>query len=228
MSQTVAPTGPADLRDQAWLDEQVATLGDGIEAARNIWTNWFDGRNVGRLHPGMGPGEYIANLGLRLTLAEAMAALPDGSNRQVATAAGVSEGTVRNHRSGAQVYAPDEPPARVIGADGKSYPGRVVRVVEAAVIQPEEEEATIDEPVTNHWLALVTLMKHIESMAAIDVAEVAASVPERRRVATARRLRRLGTHLGRIAWTLEGTGAVSNDDANHRRPDSAAEVPSED
>jgi len=67
--------------------------------------------------------------------AEAMAALPDGSNRQIAAAAGVSEGTIRNHR-GAQISAPDAEPARVIGADGKSYPGRVVREVTAEIIEP--------------------------------------------------------------------------------------------
>lgn len=111
-------TGPADLRDQKWLDEQVALLGDGIEAAFAIWSNWTEGRGVGRLHPGQSAGEYIASLGLRLTLAEAMAALPDGSLRQVAAVAGVSHETVRAVKN-----LTPEPEARVIGADGKSYPG---------------------------------------------------------------------------------------------------------
>jgi hypothetical protein len=92
-----------------------------MEAAREIWINWSDLRNVGRLHPGMSPGEYISSLGLRLTLPEAMAALPDGSTREIAKVAGVSHMTVQ--RTGVT----DVPPhARVIGADGKSYPGRVV------------------------------------------------------------------------------------------------------
>ena len=54
--------GRGDLDDQRWLDQQVATLGDGIEAARAIWLNWSDLRNVGRLHPGRSAGQYIASL----------------------------------------------------------------------------------------------------------------------------------------------------------------------
>lgn len=52
--------------------------------------------------------------------AEAMAALPDGSNRQVAAVAGVHERTVRRER-GAAFAAPAEPdaePTTVLGADG--------------------------------------------------------------------------------------------------------------
>jgi hypothetical protein len=130
-------TGPADLRDQRWLDEQVADLGRGIEAARAIWSNWFDGRQVGRLHPGMAPGDYIASLGMRLTLPEAMAAMPDASTRQVAAVAGVDNATV--HRARVASATPDQTPIR--GADGKSYP-RVVREVIAEVI--EEEEPIVD------------------------------------------------------------------------------------
>lgn len=137
-------TGPSDLRDQAWLDEQVAKLGDGIEAARNIWTNWMEGRCVGRLHPGMNPGEYIASLGLRLTLAEAMAALPDGSTRQIAAVAGVDQSTVVRNRGDADA----SPDARVVGADGKSYPARVVREVKAEVLEEEEPPNEIPEPST--------------------------------------------------------------------------------
>lgn len=115
---------PADLRDQRWLDEQVADLGRGIEAARSIWSNWFDGRQVGRLHPGMTPGEYIASLGMRLTLPEALAAMPDASTRQVAAVAGVGTMTVSRARAG----VPSGTPEPIRGADGKSYP-RVVREV---------------------------------------------------------------------------------------------------
>ena len=62
-----------------------------------------------------------------MTLAEAMAALPDGSLRQVTVVAGVSDETVRRARLTASTNVePDEPPARVIGADGKPYPGRAL------------------------------------------------------------------------------------------------------
>lgn len=125
-----AVTGPADLRDQRWLDEQVADLGRGIEAAQAIWENWWDGRQVGRLHPGQSAGEYIASLGMRLSLPEALAAMPDASTRQVAAVAGVSPQTVMRAR------VPNGTP--VTGADGKTYP-RVVREVIAEIIEVEEE-----------------------------------------------------------------------------------------
>ena len=146
--------GRGDLDDQRWLDQQVATLGDGIEAARAIWLNWSDLRNVGRLHPGRSAGQYIASLGLRLTVAEAMAALPDGSLREVAAVAGVSHETVRAVKNLTPVPLPSdsgypyretpEPPARVIGADGKSYPGRVVGTTTAEVIE-EDQEVNLSE-----------------------------------------------------------------------------------
>ena len=136
--RVVQPTSPADLRDQHWLDEQIATLGDGIEAARDIWLNWSDIRCVGRFYPGMTAGDFIASKvgGLRLDVGELVKALPDMSGRELAKVAGVSEATVRRER-GASNDAPTEPPARVVGADGKSYPGRVVREVVAEVIEQE-------------------------------------------------------------------------------------------
>ena len=39
----------------------------------------------------------------------------------------------------------DAEPARVIGADGKSYPGRVVREVRAEIIE-EDQEVDLSEP----------------------------------------------------------------------------------
>jgi len=67
-----------------------------------------------------GPGDWY-----RATRSEAeRAGHPGASNPEIAKVAGVSEGTVRNVKNaGAQIYAPDAEPARVIGADGKSYPG---------------------------------------------------------------------------------------------------------
>ena len=171
-------TGPRDMDDERWLASQVATLGQGIEAAREIWLNWSDLRNVGRLHPGMSPGEYIASLGLRLTLAEAMEALPDGSTREIARVAGVSKDTVHRatrgvsfetpprgdaaspddepKKSGADYSAPD---SRVIGADGKSYPGRVVGT--ATVIEPAQKEVKLSKKLT-----LTEVRQHIKTVQA--------------------------------------------------------------
>jgi hypothetical protein len=114
-------TGPADLRRQHRLDSLVARLGDGIEAAAEIWANWYDGERYGELHPGKSAGDYISSLGYPLTVSEAMAVMPNASNRQIAAVAGVNEITIRRER-GATFVAPDEAPARVTGADGKSYP----------------------------------------------------------------------------------------------------------
>lgn len=207
----VAITGRGDLDDVRWLAAQVATLGDGIEAARAIWENWSDLRNVGRLHPGMSPGEYIASLGLRLTAAEAFVALPEATDSERARVAGVDRTTALRARQGVQNAQPDEPLARVIGADGKSYPGRVVREVTAEVIEPEGgliEEEGRTEPA--YWADLTRIAELIEALFAnTDAPTVAATVPSRRRAATARRLRKLGTYLGGIAWSLERNGDPS-------------------
>lgn len=67
------------------------------------------------VHGGRVIGRYVP-----VAAAEAMAALPDGSSREVAKVAGVSPQTVINNRP-VQSWTPDEPdaePARVIGADG--------------------------------------------------------------------------------------------------------------
>jgi hypothetical protein len=131
----------ADLDDRRWLAQQVATLGDGIEAARDIWLNWTENRNVSRFHPGQSCGDFIASQlgGVRLDLPRLIAALPDMSNREIAKVAGVDEGTIRNRKKEGAEYSAPEPaePARVIGADGKSYPGRVVGTTTAEVIEPE-------------------------------------------------------------------------------------------
>lgn len=198
-------TGPVDLRDQQWLDEQVAILGHGIEAARAIWSNWCDGRHVGRLYPDQSPGEYIASRGYRLTLAEAMAALPDGSTREVAAVAGVSHDTVgRARRSGGrnlpgdEILEADEPP-RVIGADGKSYPGRVIRQVRAAVIEPTARP-DIGAP---FWPELLAVRDAIRNLSAVSPDILAGNVPARRRRRFAKDLRRHGLILGAIAARLE-------------------------
>jgi hypothetical protein len=140
----VGLTGRGDLDDQRWLDQQVATLGDGIGAARDIWANWTDLRNVGRFHPGQSAGDFIASQlgGVRLDLPRLIAALPDMSNPQLAAVAGVDTTTVLRAKQRYADAHPDAEPARVIGADGKSYPGRVVGTTTAEVIEPEEAALT--------------------------------------------------------------------------------------
>lgn len=61
---------------------------------------------------------------------------------------------------------------------------------------------TEEEPIARAWDQLREAMSAVESLP--DARECAATVPNRRRAATARRLRRLGVDLGRIAWQLEG------------------------
>lgn len=72
------------------------------------------------------PYEELRRLKTRLAELEAIAALPDMSNRQIAAVAGVDRRTVDRARGAFAPPEPDAEPARVIGADGKSYPGRVV------------------------------------------------------------------------------------------------------
>lgn len=69
---------------------------------------------------------------------------------------------------------------------------------------PESAEETSIEYTTAAWVDLAGLMESLEGLLARDVSDLAAAVPLRRRAASARRLRKLGTGLGRIAWKLEG------------------------
>ena len=74
----------------------------------------------------MTAGEFMhAFLGYYLPLEAAFQIMPGASAREIAKVAGVSKSTVANER-GVQKWTPDAEPARVIGADGKSYPARVV------------------------------------------------------------------------------------------------------
>jgi len=68
-----------------------------------------------------------------------------------------------------------------------------------------EEDPPIAE--ASAWSDLVRLMEQIEALTSSDASLVATTVPSRRRATTAKRLRKLGTYLGRIAWTLEGNEA---------------------
>ena len=76
------------------------------------------------------------------------------------------------------------------------------------------EEVRIETADPRLWSGLVSVMDAIEGLTASDAVHIAAAVPDRRRVATAKRLRKLGTFLGRIAWTLEGSEGSNNGHAD--------------
>lgn len=79
----------------------------------------------------------------------------------------------------------------------------VAEVRRPRLIPVAEPEKPI-EYTTAAWVDLAGLMESIESLLSRDAADLAAAVPPRRRATTAKKLRKLGTGLGRIAWTLEG------------------------
>jgi len=135
----VIPATSADIRDQHWLDDQIAAIDNGIEAVLDIARNWTENRNLSRLHPGVSAQEYILSnakhplgRGVVVPLLEGS----DWSNRQIAAVAGVSPDTVDRT---ARNQAVDRP-AKTLGADGRLRPARVGRVVTVEVIESEELE----------------------------------------------------------------------------------------
>jgi hypothetical protein len=129
----------ADLDDRRWLDERLAGVRDGVEDARDIFLNWIENRNVSRFAEGQTYGDFMhAYLGYHLSLEIAFQIMPGASTREIAKVAGLGRMTVQRAQAPVPNGTPDDEPARVIGADGKSYPGRVVREVTAEVIEPEE------------------------------------------------------------------------------------------
>ena len=215
------PTGPADLRDAKWLAGRVAALSDGIDAARDIWLNWDAGMRVGRLHPTMSAGAYIESLGFHLALVDAMAALPNASLREIAAVAGVSKDTVqRRRRPGVSNATPDAPPAKVIGADGKSYPGRVVRPAQAEVIEPVDTPQAVPEYVIepanqpavpsdfdlrkeSKLERFRVVLALLEGSLVAPRTQFVSTVRRRDRAGLAQRIRRVQAELLLIAYALE-------------------------
>lgn len=135
-------------------------------------------------------GEFGGQLRLgRAERQEAVAELKAAgmSTRAIGSVLGVHHGTVARDVANA---TPD--PTPITGLDGKTYQPP----------SPKEEEPI--EYSTAAWVDLAGLMESLEGLLTRDTTELAAAVPTRRRAATARKLRKLGTGLGRIAWTLEG------------------------
>lgn len=137
-------TGPADLRDQRWLDERIADIDNGMEAVIDIARNWTDGRNLARLHPGVSAQDYILARVQPLGRGVVVPLLQESnwSNRQIAAVAGVDEATVR--RASTAANAAVERPDKTLGADGKLR----AKPVKGEVIEPSEMDldAGPDEP----------------------------------------------------------------------------------
>lgn len=235
---STAITGPSDLRDQRWLDERVEAARGGIEAVIDIALNWTEGREVGRLHPGVAPADYVReHVGLvgREAIVPLLTA-SNWSNRQIAKVVGVSPQTVGRLAStvpNGTVRPPteflDNPPTcrtagaydrtdKTLGGDGKlrSLPRPrldpapdpfLARAVET-VATPLVIELEVPIEPAPEWAVLVQVMDSIDALSSSDAAYLAATVPNRRRATTAKRLRKLGTYLGRIAWVLEGNEEV--------------------
>lgn len=137
----------ADEQDQQWLDERVTALVTHIEDAKvvaaDIQANWFpgEGREVGRLHPGMTPGKYIDSLGHSLSLTEALAVMPEASSREVAKVAKVHHSTVAEARK----KSVGNPTDMVRRSDtGTRVPARrVPRVAAPGTITPKQTREVI-------------------------------------------------------------------------------------
>lgn len=213
MTANLAPlTGPADLRDQRWLDERISSARNGVEAVIDIALNWTEGRQVGRLHPGVAVADYVRE---HVGLIGREAVIPlltesNWSNRQIAAVAGVGEATVRRTASSGAVDRPSE----TLGGDGKLRPAFRPRLDPApdpyfaARAAAQSTELETDEPTrlevdSQFWPQLLAIRDAIRELGAVAPEVMAASVPSRRRLAFAKELRSAGRVLGAVASHLE-------------------------
>ncbi len=179
-----------DEDDRIWLERQINTLAAGLKAAyaacMEVTKNWNAGRRIGRLYPEYAePGTFLLEYVGQVRLAR--------EERDDFIRALVAGGTSRRKA------------AMVVGADAMTAV-RAVRGVPNATRPPRpREDPPIDPDSDATWDALLQVMGALAAFTANDVARVAATVPDRRRAATARKLRKLGRYLGGIAWTLEGS-----------------------
>lgn len=197
----LAVTGPSDLRDQRWLDERIAAIEDGIEAVLDIARNWSDGRNLARLHGGSAQDYILGHVKHPLGRGVVVPLLTESnlSNRQIAAVAGVSRNTVNELAQ----TVPVDRPAETLGADGKLRAVRVPVAMTGDLIDPiaRSEERALTRRVQEDLDQVLRKIERFQSLYSKDL--VAGRVDERRRASTAKRLRRLGTHLGGIVWLLE-------------------------
>lgn len=83
----------------------------------------------------------------------------------------------------------------------------------ARIKRGHEEDEPISAIDETPWQALQEVMADLSTLLERDPTTTASAVPDRRRAATARKLRKLGMGLARIAWTLEEIGEERNDES---------------
>lgn len=232
-------TGPRDIRDARRLADLEAVIKGGLQSFVEVGEALLEIRDSKLYRVGFGTFEeytrkrwgFTRQRGMQLMdAAEVVRALPEmtttvvneaqaralapvlaerGPEAAAAVLTDASEAT-NGHVTAAAITAAARP-----RLDPTSYAYGASATVSPEVIT--SEGPSIDDAL---WDALMATIDAISGLAGHDAASVAATVPERRRAATAKRLRKLGTYLGRIAWTLEGT-EEPRDDA---RSDSEAEA----
>ena len=133
------------------------------------------------------------------------------SLRAIAGAVGVSEPTVRRDVA---IASPDAiKPERVIRQGGGTYPAsrpRPVVIVSEAVPSPV-------------WDALLDIIRRIETLPAEDL--IIAAVPVSRHMSTAKKLRKAGGALGRVAWKIEQANQPTPEEQRAKRDAEAAARP---
>lgn len=199
-------TGPADVREARRLADLEAVIHAGIASFVEVGDALLEIRDSKLYRVSFSTFEEYTRKRWGFTHQRAS---------QLMTAAGVvaalpeSATTVANEAQ-ARALAPvlrvrgPEVAAAVLAEAIEATNGHVTAAAITAIAT--EEEPPIDDAV---WDALMSVIDAIEGLAGRDAVSIAATVPTRRRAATAKRLRKLGTYLGRIAWTLEGTEPTS-------------------
>lgn len=173
-SQSLAQIGDGWWRQLVWATRQ------GIPNAMGMTVDEWRSAYYGHLHlPVVERREAVAELS-----AEGM------TQREIGDVLGVSRSQV--NRDLVPFGTTDEPvterPDRALVPDGTT--------------DEQEEDATGSDP--EPWVVLEDALRSVGSLAkSYDAARIAAAVPARRRAATAKRLRGIGTDLGRVALALE-------------------------
>jgi hypothetical protein len=211
--------GSLDRRDQVWLDSQVAQVETGAGAVTEILNNWDNRRKVGRLHPDVSAIAYIREHAPSLRLGRDDSPLllreTNLSYSAIAEITGASVMTVARDAE-AEGFTNVKPR---VGLNNRPAKGGRPRTVTATVIDdapppPAKSVSPDPDPVmtgsredtpidSEAWSALLGVVDAIDALSSRDAAYVAATVPHRRRAATAKRLRKLGNYIGSIAWSLE-------------------------
>jgi len=173
-SESLGMIGAGTLRQVAWAQQQGIPKALGMDL--RTWIETFVGGWV-----------RLTIEDRREVVLELTAPVEDGgmglSQREAADVLGVTNATVSRDRAVTNVTD-----------DDATERGAVTNVTE------QQEEPIEDEP----WIALKQAVDSVGSLAkSYDAARIAAAVPARRRAATAKRLRSIGTDLGRVALALE-------------------------